>query len=76
MPMERERYPKNWEEIALNVKRDADWKCQRCGKQCRPGYLSIAEWLKTQTHQPDYEDRDAVTCWRPRPKIGCASRSC
>lgn len=58
MPMERERYPDNWEEIALNVKREADWKCQRCGKQCRPGYLSIAQWLTTQTHQPDYEERD------------------
>ena len=38
MPMERERYPANWGEIALNVKEKADWKCQKCGKQCRrPG---------------------------------------
>lgn len=38
MPMERERYPKNWDAIARDVKDRADWKCQRCGKQCRrPG---------------------------------------
>lgn len=38
MPMERERYPQNWKEIALKVKEDAEWKCEFCGKQCRkPG---------------------------------------
>lgn len=35
MPMQRERYPDKWEEIALAVKEDADWTCQACGKQCR-----------------------------------------
>lgn len=38
MPMERERYPVGWEEIARAVKDAAEWKCQKCGKQCRrPG---------------------------------------
>ena len=38
MPMERERYPKNWSAIARRVKDDAGWKCAVCGKQCRkPG---------------------------------------
>lgn len=38
MPMERERYPANWEQIARDVKDAAGWKCQKCGKQCRrPG---------------------------------------
>lgn len=38
MPMERNRYPDDWERIARDVKEKADWKCQRCGKQCRrPG---------------------------------------
>lgn len=38
MPMERERYPKNWKQIALSVKEAASWRCQKCGKQCRrPG---------------------------------------
>ena len=38
MPMERERYPSDWELIALAVKEAADWKCQVCGRNCRrPG---------------------------------------
>ena len=35
MPMERERYPKNWMQIAFSIKEKAEWKCQKCGKQCR-----------------------------------------
>ena len=35
MPMERERYPKDWKLIAKEIKEAADWKCQKCGKQCR-----------------------------------------
>lgn len=38
MPMDHKRYPKNWHEIATRIKESADWKCQKCGKQCRkPG---------------------------------------
>mgnify|MGYP001154917311 CR=1 FL=1 len=57
MPMERERYPDNWEEIALNVKREADWKCQRCGRQCRLQGITIAEWLELARDCPDYEEK-------------------
>ena len=38
MPMDRKRYPKEWELISKSIKDAADWKCQKCGKQCRrPG---------------------------------------
>ncbi len=38
MPMQRERYPKDWERIAFEIKEAAGWKCEQCGKQCRkPG---------------------------------------
>lgn len=38
MPMERERYPANWEEIALAKKNSVGWRCEVCGMQCRrPG---------------------------------------
>ena len=38
MPMDRSRYPENWEAIALNVKSKARWKCESCGRPCRkPG---------------------------------------
>ena len=35
MPMDRSLYPKNWKQIAYEIKEKADWKCQVCGKQCR-----------------------------------------
>ena len=34
MPMERHRYPKDWKQIAAQVKEEAGWKCEECGKQC------------------------------------------
>jgi 5-methylcytosine-specific restriction endonuclease McrA len=34
MPMDRKRYPKDWDAIALSVKVEANWKCKHCGKQC------------------------------------------
>lgn len=38
MPMQRELYPPDWEEIAFTKKERAGWKCEACGKQCRkPG---------------------------------------
>lgn len=32
--MDRSRYPKNWDEIALKVKREAKWTCQKCELKC------------------------------------------
>ncbi|MBW4465667.1 MAG: HNH endonuclease [Pegethrix bostrychoides GSE-TBD4-15B] len=38
MPMNRNLYPKNWGQIALDIKTAADWNCQQCGRPCRrPG---------------------------------------
>lgn len=34
MPMDRRRYPQNWEQIALEIKTDANWTCQECGLIC------------------------------------------
>jgi len=32
------KYPDDWKEIALNVKRQSDWACEGCKTQCRrPG---------------------------------------
>lgn len=33
MPMQRNLYPEDWEEIALNAKIAANWTCQLCGAQ-------------------------------------------
>lgn len=38
MPMDKDKYPPDWNAIALAVKEAAGWKCQPCGKQCyQPG---------------------------------------
>lgn len=45
MPMERDRYPENWEEIALKVKEQADWCCQDCGRKCRKPGESLFDFI-------------------------------
>ena len=58
MPMEKDRYPNNWKEIAFKVKQKADWKCQECGKQCRKPGEPLDTHKRTLTvhhkdHQPE-----------------------
>lgn len=31
MPMDASRYPPNWRQISLAVRKAANWRCQRCG---------------------------------------------
>lgn len=35
MPMDRSRYPQNWPEIAQQIKDEANWTCQNCGRECK-----------------------------------------
>ena len=38
MPMDRTKYPPDWDDIATDVKARAGWRCEKCGRQCRlPG---------------------------------------
>lgn len=38
MPMERERYPKDWRQLSLSIKDESEWRCRGCKKQCfKPG---------------------------------------
>ncbi len=38
MPMDRTKYPANWDQIATEIKNQAGWKCEQCRLQCRfPG---------------------------------------
>lgn len=45
MPIQRERYPDDWEEIALAIKTEANWKCQECGRECRKPGESWSEFI-------------------------------
>lgn len=35
MPIDRSKYPADWDAIAGKLKADVDWTCEICGKQCR-----------------------------------------
>ena len=35
MPMDRSLYPDNWEAIATDIKTQANWTSEECGKPCR-----------------------------------------
>jgi hypothetical protein len=45
MPMQRSLYPENWEEIALKVKEEAQWKCEECNRECRRPSESWSEFV-------------------------------
>ena len=71
MPIDRKRYPKDWDELAYQAKVKADWKCQYCGLQClRPeddrSHLTKSQITKLtlQTHHTSFlpEDREGLIC--------------
>ena len=65
MPIYRERYANDWQDIALQVKAAANWKCQHCGQQClRPGEkpegMSRKEWtiVTLSVHHSNFTPED------------------
>ena len=70
MPMQRELYPPDWEEIALAKKQAAGWKCEVCGKQCRkPGEPFVSHvYTLTVSHQ----DHNPANCTADNLKAMCA----
>ena len=53
MPMKRSLYPPEWEIIALEVKVDADWTCEQCGRPCRRPGESVDDLEERVRHRPD-----------------------
>ena len=59
MPMDRERYPADWDQIAESVKAAAGWRCQECGKQCRrPGEKLDSHRRTLTVHHINMEPED------------------
>lgn len=63
MPMQRERYPANWKEIALEVKEAAGWRCAACGRKCREPGEKLDTHKRTLTvhhidHRPENCSRE------------------
>jgi 5-methylcytosine-specific restriction endonuclease McrA len=44
--MIRSLYPKNWDDIALAIKQEANWTCQKCGKQCLEPHQVLEEYKR------------------------------
>lgn len=70
MPMDRKRYPANWNEIAYRVKDEADWKCEVCGRQCRRPGEQFDTHKRTLTVA--HLDHTPENCDRSNLKAMCA----
>lgn len=51
MPLERHRYPAEWEEIATSIKEEAGWACENCGKVCRRAGESLVDFARRSEDQ-------------------------
>lgn len=70
MPMQRDLYPDDWEEIAYKVKQEADWKCEKCGKQCRRPREPFDTHRRTLT--VSHKDHNPANCERSNLQALCA----
>lgn len=71
MPMQRELYPDDWEEIAMAVKEEADWKCEECGMQCRRPGEPFDTHRRTLT--VSHQNHDPSDCRRENLKALCSA---
>ncbi|MEM9136498.1 MAG: hypothetical protein AAGB01_04010 [Cyanobacteria bacterium P01_F01_bin.42] len=61
MPMDRSLYPDNWDELAFQIKTEANWCCTECGRPCRQPGESFDVFLKRcwspslEAQYPSYE---------------------
>lgn len=65
MPMDRSRYPQNWEEIALDIKIKANWTCQECGLICFDNHGQINS-DNDDVDSLDLSDIKAIRSFRAR----------
>lgn len=70
MPMKRELYPKNWKQIAFQVKEESGWKCEICGQQCRRPVEPFDTHRRTLTVM--HLDQNPQNCDRSNLKAGCS----
>jgi hypothetical protein len=74
MPIDRERYPKNWNSIATSVKEAVGWRCQHCFRLClrseeKPPGLTRSEWTKATLSVPE---RQLHPRKQPAGKFNCS----
>jgi hypothetical protein len=74
----RDQYPKNWNQISLSVRTDANWRCEKCDRPCRrPGHRwdDFVDSLAESDSQWQPETEEALYCdesgeWGYVPKPG------
>lgn len=76
MPMDRSKYPDNWEEISLSARQDAGWRCQGSpaypdcrAEQGKPHPVTGSKVVLTVAHldhNPQNNDPDNLRVWCQR----------
>lgn len=61
MPIERDRYPQDWDTRSFQLKADVDWICQRCGKPCRQQGETLETFMERTFTPGSPEWQDAFT---------------
>ena len=73
MPMDRRLYPENWDELALQIKTEANWCCTECGRPCRQPGESLDEAIariERSNHPKVSELWDVVEDAEPVARLG------
>lgn len=60
MSIERHRDPENGKSLCLQLKEQAHWTCQQCGKVCRKHGESVADFLERNFLQGTRAWKDAI----------------
>ena len=81
----RERYPADWDQIALAVKQQAGWRCEHCGKACKrqdedwPQFYQRMGWRPQEEKKRgryiltvSHQDQDPQNCDRANLKALCS----
>lgn len=63
MPMDRSRYPENWDAIAQATKEAANWHCEHCKKPCRRPGQSWPEFALERINIGWHVDLDKPQQW-------------
>lgn len=64
MPIDKSKYPKNWKQLATEIKAAANWTCQQCGRPCRrpeqswPDFVAL---IAKEHHEYYAETSDEVS---------------
>lgn len=44
MPIDLKHYPPNWQDLALQIKTEANWTCEHCDRLCLKPQETLAEY--------------------------------